>query len=258
MPRLQVDAVLFDMDGTLVDDRVSYWEAIRRTASFLLTQPVELDEVAQIKALPGFNNDLDTVWALVGRRMHGTIRAPDAADRGSYAFRRLRNVFQTFYLGDRLWQELSGEEPPFAWTEPLMLRETLLMALDTLERLRRYRLGIATSRPRAEALMALQRFGLDRFIAPDAVVAVEDAPHEKPHPAPLLEVARRVAAAHPAYVGDSISDAIAAFGAGMVFIHVGRERFADEKIERQVAHRVASVDDLLALLDDVEVSQSGT
>lgn len=249
MPRLRVDAILFDMDGTLIDEIASYWEAIRRTAAHLLAAPVAMEEVAEIKALPGFNNDHDTAWALVGRRLHGTIRAPDDADRASYAYRRLRNVFQTYYLGDRLWHELSGEEPPFDWAEPLMARETPLVTLETLAQLHDYRLGIATSRPRAEALIALRRHGLDRYIAPEAVVAVEDAPSEKPHPAPLLEAARRLGAAASAYVGDSISDAIAASGAGMVFIHVGRGAFPDHDIERAVAYRVASVNDLLDLLE---------
>ena len=41
---LRVDAVLFDMDGTLVDESASYCEAIRLTAEYLLRAGVTMDE----------------------------------------------------------------------------------------------------------------------------------------------------------------------------------------------------------------------
>lgn len=224
MASLQVDAILFDIDGTLIDESRSYREAARRTAEFLLHQPVATAEVDAIKALPGFNNDWDATWALVGKRVHGSIHRPDAADRGSYAYRRLRTIFQTYYLGHRLWSQLSGEESPFPWEEPLMETETPLMTLETLERLTPFILGIATSRPRAEALMALRQHGFDGYFPPAAIVAMEDAPHEKPHPAPLQRLVRVLGCAAPVYVGDSINDTLAAEAARIPFVFVGTER----------------------------------
>jgi HAD superfamily hydrolase (TIGR01548 family) len=242
MPTLQVDAILFDVDGTLIDERQSYREAIRRTAEHILRSPVTLDEVDEIKRVPGFNNDWDATWALVGRRIHGHIAAPDDVDRASQAYRRLRNVFQTYYLGHRLWIELSGEEAPFQWSQPMMLRETPLIALETLERLSSFRLGIATSRPRAEALMALQQHGLDRFFHPEAVVAMEDAPREKPDAAPLQEASRRLGCKRPVYVGDSINDALAARAAGMTFVYVGHG-----DLGRQAVYRLHDVNEIVNL-----------
>lgn len=239
MTSLQVDAILFDVDGTLIDESRSYREAIRRTAEFLLHRPVSRGDVNAIKSLPGFNNDWDATWALVGKRLHGTIYRPDGADRASYAYRRLRAVFQTYYLGHRAWAELSGEEPPFQWEEPLMQTETPLMARSTLERLRPFSLGIATSRPRAEALMALRQHGFERYFAEERVVALEDAPREKPHPQPLLTLTRRLGCTAPVYVGDSINDALAAAAAGMPFIYVGTERLGEK-----VRYRVADVNDV--------------
>lgn len=221
MASLPVDAILFDIDGTLIDESRSYREAARRTAEFLLHRPVSMAEVDAIKALPGFNNDWDATWALVGKRIHGSIYRPSGADRGSYAYRRLRNVFQTYYLGHRLWAELSGEEPPFEWEEPLMAMETPFMKLETLERLGPFTLGIVTSRPRTEAIMALRQHGFERFFPPAAIVAMEDAPHEKPHPEPLLRLVRRLGCTAPVYVGDSINDALAAASAGIPFVCVG-------------------------------------
>src|SRR5579859_2816077 len=176
---LQVDAVLFDMDGTLVDERASYREAIRLTSQYMLGEPVGEEEVDAVKRLPGFNNDWDATWAVVQHRLTGRHDTPDAADRGSHQYERLRSVFQTYYLGHALWHRLSGENPPIQWTEPLILRETPMVSAETLAQLHTFTLGIATSRPRVEALMALQQHRLDRFFSDDAVVALEDDAHEK-------------------------------------------------------------------------------
>lgn len=247
MPLLPVDAIIFDLDGTLVDERPSYREAMRRTAEFLLRAPVTPGEVAEIKSVPGLNNDWDATWALIGRRLHGQVLLPDEADRGSYAYRRLRRIFQTFYLGDALWHELSGEEPPFPWSDALIRRETPLIRLETLQRLARFKLGIATSRPRVEALMALRQHGLEAYFPPRSVVAAEDTPAQKPHPSPLREAARRLACRQAVYVGDTINDALAAARAGMPFIAIGSFPAG------QVRHRVSEVNEVPALLAEGEL-----
>jgi HAD superfamily phosphatase len=239
MASLRVDAILFDIDGTLIDESRSYREAARRTAEYLLHRSVTMAEVDAVKALPGFNNDWDATWALVGKRIHGSIYHPDSADRGSYAYRRLRGVFQTYYLGHRLWAELSGEEPPFEWEEPLMQTETPLMLLQTLERLSGFRLGIVTSRPRVEALMALRQHGFDRFFPVAAIVAMEDASREKPHPEPLLRLVRSLGCAAPVYVGDTINDALAAAAAGIPFVCVGSAH-----LSRKVRYHLADVNQI--------------
>jgi HAD superfamily hydrolase (TIGR01549 family) len=171
---------------------------------------------------------------------------PDAADRGVHAYRRMAAVFQTYYLGHELWAEVSGTEPPFDWMEPLMARETSLVSAETLGRLAVFALGIATSRPRVEALMALRQHGLARFFAEDLVVCAADTPFEKPHPAPLLELVRRLECRQPVYVGDTINDAIAADAAGMPFIHIGAEPLAGPVVP--VYQRLASANELPSLL----------
>ena len=253
-PRLIVDAVLFDMDGTLVDESQSYREAIRLTAEFLLKEPVSQGEIDDIKRRPGFNNDWDATWTLVGRRLHGSVIPASDADRSSQAFRRLTDVFQTYYLGDRLWSEISGREAPFVWDSPLMDRETPLVSIETWDALRPVLLGIATSRPRIEALMALRQHGLDHVFEPEFVVAVEDAPAEKPDPAPLLELIRRLGCERPVYVGDTINDTLAALAAGMPIIAIGTERF-DDAVERRVAYRLGGVDEIVAILGPMPTRQ---
>jgi len=252
MPRLRVDAVLLDLDGTVIDDTASYREAIRRTAEWSLSASVSRDEVDEVKRRPGFNNDVDTVWGVIGRRMHAHIRPPDAVDRGSYTYRRLQGAFETYYLGDRLWQQISGLEPPFSWSEPLMAQESLLVTHQVLAQLSRFVLGIVTSRPRVEALMALHDHNLDRYVKPDAVVTVDDVPEEKPHPAPVLALVERLGARHPVLVGDTINDALAALAAGVPFIHVGAEPLLDDEAERWVTQRIQAIDELIDLLESVD------
>jgi HAD superfamily phosphatase len=242
----RIDAVLFDMDGTLIDESGSYREAIRLTAEYVLQEPVTGAEVDDIKRLPGFNNDWDATWALMGKRMDGAIRRPEAADRESSPFQYMSSVFQTYYLGHELWETVSGMEPPFEWSEPLIARETPLVSSGTLDKLSGFALGIATSRPRMEALLALRRHALNRYFDSDVVVAAEDAAFGKPHPAPLLEVARRLACRKPIYVGDTINDAIAAAAAGMQFFHIGTEPLADPSIP--VHARLVSVQSLPSML----------
>jgi phosphoglycolate phosphatase-like HAD superfamily hydrolase len=215
------------------------------TAEFLLEEPIAPEDVSAVKQLPGFNNDWDATWGLVGARLHGEMVGPTPEDRLSEAFLQLQNVFQTYYLGDRLWHEISGQEPPFRWDEPLISRETPLVHPETLEKLSIFALGIATSRPRSEALMATRQHGFDRYIGDALIVAAHDAPFDKPHPAPLHELARRLACKRPVYVGDSIDDALAAFAAGMPFIHVGPEEFGHRDANRKVLRRVRCVDEIV-------------
>jgi HAD superfamily hydrolase (TIGR01548 family) len=243
--RLEVDAILFDLDGTLVDESVSYREAIRLTAAYILRQTVTSAEVEDIKLMPGFNNDWDATWGLIGHRLHGRVLVPDRADRDSQAFRRMQSVFQTYYLGDRLWREMSEAEPPFSWSQPLILRETPLVDPRTLELLSACRLGIVTSRPRVEALMAVRQHGLDRFFDSEAIVAASDAAFEKPHPAPLHELVGRLGCARPVFVGDTVNDALAAFAAGMPFLQVGEKEFGDPEVDARIHVRVRSVNDIV-------------
>jgi HAD superfamily hydrolase (TIGR01548 family) len=246
MLSLPVDAVLFDLDGTLVDESESYREALRRTAQLLLNEPVSAEEALAIKRHPGLNDDWDATWALMAQRRGGSPIPPTAEERCSPEYGRMKNVFQTYYLGSATWEELSGESPPFAWDEPLMARETTIVSRETLDGLRPFVLGIATSRPRAEALMALRQHALKPYFPLHAVIAKEDAPREKPDPAPLLELAARLDCRHPVYVGDTVNDALAAEAAGMRFIAVG-----PLAPDLDVQYRLRDVNDLSTLLTDL-------
>lgn len=246
MHSLQVDAVLFDLDGTLVDESESYREAIRSTAQRLLREPVTIEETLAIKRHPGLNNDWDATWALVAQRRGRQSAAPTEEQRRSAEYARLKSVFQTYYLGSATWEELSGENPPFQWDEPLIEHETPLVSRETLAGLRPFARGIATSRPRPEALMALRQHALEEYFPPALVIAREDAPREKPDPAPLIALVARLDCRQPVYVGDTVNDALAAEAAGMPFVAVG-----PLAPEMDVPYRLRDVNGLWTILAEL-------
>lgn len=79
--------------------------------------------------------------------------------------------------------------------------------------------GIVTNKPRLYAEPLVCALGL----APDALLCADDLPLRKPHPEPLWEAARRmeVTSEECWYIGDHVRDMEAAHAAGMTAVAVG-------------------------------------
>ncbi len=79
--------------------------------------------------------------------------------------------------------------------------------------------GIVTNKPRAYAEPLVKALAL----SPGALLCADDLPVKKPDPAPLLEAARRLGVAPHAcwYLGDHLRDMQAARAAGMAAVAVG-------------------------------------
>nr|WP_221195760.1 HAD-IA family hydrolase [Halomonas organivorans] len=86
--------------------------------------------------------------------------------------------------------------------------------------------GIVTNKPRAYAAPLVEALGL----TPGVLLCADDLPVKKPDPAPLFEAARRLGlvAADCWYVGDHLRDMQAARAAGMPAIAVGYGYIAEE------------------------------
>ncbi|ATJ82842.1 HAD-IA family hydrolase [Halomonas beimenensis] len=86
--------------------------------------------------------------------------------------------------------------------------------------------GIVTNKPRAYAAPLVEALRL----GPGALLCADDLPVKKPDPAPLLEAARRlgVAAGECWYIGDHVRDIQAARAAGMPAVAVGYGYLAEE------------------------------
>ncbi len=202
-------ALLFDLDGTLVDVTGSYEESIVRTvASFLAPRrPPSRAEVLAVKRSPAANDDVDAVLMALAR----LGRRPPRAE--------VERRFDELYLG--------GAGGP-----GLVRTERWLVSLRALRRLAgSVPLAIVTGRPREHADLALARTGVrDCFTA---VVTVDDAPGKKPDPAPVRAALRLVGVRHGWMIGDAPADLLAARRAGIPAVGITDGRADHEALLRR-------------------------
>ncbi len=180
------EGLIFDMDGVLADVSRSYRTAIINTAAtFGVT--VTTDEIRDAKAQGNANDDWQLTAALLAA--HGT----------SLPLEEVTMVFEAMYQG--------GPGRP-----GLREMESLLTTPERLTRLAsRYRLGIATGRPRADAERFLARFGISRLFA--CCVTKEDGPG-KPDAFPITEAMERLGVTRAWMIGDTPDDIRSARAAG--------------------------------------------
>lgn len=185
-------ALLFDLDGVLVDVSRSYRAAIVETARSFGVE-VRTEDISAAKAAGGASDD----WELT--------RSLCASSGRDVPIDQVIAEFERRYQGD-------------ADTEGLKVEETLLVDPKTLQRwAERIPLGVVTARPRKDAEEVLRRFGIDGLFA--TVVAREDAP-SKPDPGPVLLALRHLGVVAAWMVGDTPDDLVAARSAGVIPIGV--------------------------------------
>jgi histidinol-phosphate aminotransferase len=180
---LAPQAILFDMDGVLVDVSDSYDLSIIETAaSFGVT--VTREDIAAAKARGDANNDWRVTKGLLEAR--GCDAALDEVTR------RFEEAYQT-----RLWKN-----------EILTVDPEWLAALS-----RRVTLGVVTGRPRKDAERFLESAGIDACFS--TVVCMEDAA-PKPSPEPVTLALSRLNCDTAWFVGDTVDDVRAARAAAVV------------------------------------------
>jgi HAD superfamily phosphatase len=285
---MNVDAVVLDIDGVLVDVSGSYRRAIVETVERVHGETIDRTAVQQFKEAGGFNNDwelTDAAALYVLARNEGMDRSvrsftnaieraggglsgartvvsealtPAARERVLAAWDddRHRAVFQQLYLGSELYRELEGEEPTadtpgYIHDERVLVDEETLAALDCP-------LGVLTGRPAAEAAIALDRVGL--AVPEDHRFTMDDPASGKPDPGALVSLADRLDADRLAFVGDTLDDVRTArnanaadhrtyHGVGVLTGGLSGEE-GRQKLERAGASTVLdSVNDLPALLE---------
>lgn len=233
---LQTDGIIFDMDGVLIDVTKSCRLAVLQTVNYYLKQnnfkiKIAKKEVNQIKSISGFNDDVDSTFAIIeliknniGINEYSKFAKPVTESvKKSESYQTLYGIWQTFYLGSELFKKIEKRNAQWEGEKGLIYNETLLVSKEVLKKLSKsYPLAIATGRPKLEAQFAIEFFGLDKFFDKNAVIGKEDAPFTKPDPAPLLEAKKRIKSKQPIYIGDTINDVIAAQKAGMKSIFIGQ------------------------------------
>jgi 2-phosphoglycolate phosphatase len=184
---LPVDAVLFDLDGTLADTAGDLSSALNRVRADRGLAPVPL---ARLRA-----HASSGARGLLGAGMNITPAAPD--------YEELREAFLAHYAA--------------CLAETTVLFPGVADLLDAIER-RGLRWGIVTNKfsrftePVVASLSLAERAS--------TVVSGDTTPHAKPHPAPLLHAASSLAVAPSqcVYVGDDLRDIVAGNAAGMATI----------------------------------------
>ncbi len=181
-PRLQ--AVLFDLDGTLIDSAPD----LAGTANDMLRRRGR-------PAMP-----YTVLRAHAGSGARGLLGAAFGASPDQPGYVALRDEFHDHYER-RMLRLTCVFEPVLAMLDALQ-QHALPWGIVTNKSLR-------FAQPLANALQPLPRAAV--------LVGGDSTPHAKPHPAPLVEAARRlgVEPGRCAYVGDDLRDMQAARAAGM-------------------------------------------
>jgi phosphoglycolate phosphatase len=177
-------AVLFDLDGTLID-----------SAPDLAAAANWLRGLHGLEPLP-----YEALRPMVGAGARGMVGTAFGVAPGDPRFEPLRDQFLARYAEVLLERTAVFEE-----------MASLLQALEA----RRMPWGVVTNKAARFTEPVLRGLGLDARAA--VVICGDTTPHAKPHPAPLLEAARRLglSPAACAYVGDDARDIVAGKAAGM-------------------------------------------
>lgn len=214
------DAVLFDLDGTLVDTvetRISAWEQALADAGV----PAGRDRLAPLIGLDGKRLARE-IAALAGRPID-EARAEEIDWQSGEIYARLNHAPRPLPGVARLVAEL--ERRRIAW-------------------------AIATSSRKEQVKGSVAALGLERE---PAIVDASHVKHAKPEPDLLLLAAKQLGV-EPAvcwYVGDSTWDMVSAVAAGMIAIGVTAGSAVDARV-LEGAGAAAVVDTLEVLAASIE------
>ena len=177
-------AIVFDLDGTLIDSAPDIHLAANKVFTAKGLQPFPFDVVK------GFIGN--GVGVLVSRLLQS--QGLDGA--GSMQTELIANFVKLY-------------EEAFDLT---ILYPGVVEALDILAA-QGHRLGICTNKPEGPARAALRHFGLERYMS--VLIGGDSLPQRKPDPAPLRAALAALGHGPALFVGDSEVDAETAHSAGV-------------------------------------------
>lgn len=206
------DAILFDLDGTLVDSIDLIVHAYQTTVERHLNVALPREEIVP----------------LIGRSLFDLFEemAPGRSQELVASYRVYMHS-----VHDEMIRGFDGVDA----------------MLDALAE-RGMPIGIVTSKSLASATPSLARFGLTPRMR--TIVTLDDTDRHKPHPAPLLKGAERLGL-DPSrlwYVGDSVHDLAAARSAGMRAVAAGWGPTSHDELRPLADDLLATPEALIRLL----------
>ncbi len=190
---LDPPAIIFDMDGVLVDVSESYIEAIKKTVKKLSGKPTTDEKIEKLKLSGGFNNDWELTHEILKRR------------KIKISYEEVVKFFQEIYLG----KDFSG----------LIEKESLLIDKKFLEKLSKsYRIALFTGRPQPETEFVINRFKLGKYFS--SVITMNDVKKQKPSPEGVFLSLKKIKSGSAIYFGDTVDDMKSAKSAGCIGIGV--------------------------------------
>ncbi|WP_461831728.1 HAD family hydrolase [Aquifex sp.] len=172
-------AVIFDVDGVIVDVRKSYHYAIKETVKHFTGKDLDIEFIREFKFSRGINNDWDVSVELI--KYLGFEPPP---------YGELVQIFENFY-------------DEFKDKEELILGREFFKELKSFG----FPLGVVTGRPKRDLKYLFDRFELWEFF--DAIVDDDDVGDinlRKPHPYPLHLCIESIGAEEAIYIGDNNAD----------------------------------------------------
>lgn len=184
-------AVLFDLDGTLIDSSGDL-----AVAANVMLEAIGRPAVTRTQVEGWIGHGLEPlIHRCLTQDMHKRVDAP--------VLKQATEVFRSAYL-----------ETGFQQTECLQDTRKLLEALMA----NGYVLGLVTNKDTAPTQAVLSHLQLGAFF--QAVVCGDTLPVKKPDPAPILHALTLCEASFGWMVGDSETDAAASAAAGIGFIGI--------------------------------------
>lgn len=227
-PAPPIDAIAFDLDGTLVDSREDLAAGVNAVRLELGLVPLEVPRVVE----------------MVGKGARHLVRRALPEEIEGEAFERAFERFLALYYDRCLDRTL-----PYPAVEEL------------LDRLDGRPLAVVTNKPERHTAKVLGGLGLERrlrfFLGGDSL------PTKKPDPAPLVEAARRldVPIERLLYVGDSETDGETARRAGCPLVLVRWGFGSEDELARFEcvlrAERPAEIGDLFEVDSGGETDSGG-
>ncbi|MDY0340256.1 MAG: HAD-IA family hydrolase [Coriobacteriia bacterium] len=192
-----IDAILFDLDGTVIDTIPHILASFRHATADVLGESLPDDELMHHVGIPletqmrYFTTDEDTVDRLLASYREFNHRSHDEA------IRLYPNTMSTL-------QVIHGADVP---------------------------MGIVTSKGRIMAERAITLFGLGQYFG--AIITADDTPTHKPDPLPVVMGAEAlgILPSRCVYVGDSPMDIEAGNGAGAYTIAATWGVASSERLE---------------------------